>query len=146
MLPIYANGAIGTASRFEGTTVKRTQLALTVLLAVSACDQAPDDDNSRTSAAAASEKSQSRTNPSDELSRSRRSALALSYQLRGLPGTPRPFATKETCEAAQKVVIEAQAKEDKKLGDQGVLFPNRQPLVCFPLSALDNAGAPRPSR
>ena len=126
--------------------MKLTHMVLTLLLAISACDQAPDDDNSRSFAAAAFEKTQSRTNSHDDLSRSRRSALALSYELRGLPGSPRPFATKEACEAARKVGIEAQAKEDKKLGDQGFLFPNRQPLVCFPLSALDNAGALRPSR
>jgi hypothetical protein len=133
------------APRSEGTMVKLTHLVLTALFALSACDQAPDDDNSRASASGASEKGRSGTDPREELSRSRRSALPLSYELRGLPGTPRPFATKETCEAARKVVIEAQAKEDKRLGDQGVLFPNRQPLVCFPLSPLDNAGALRPS-
>ncbi|GAC1585547.1 MAG: hypothetical protein NVS3B5_19940 [Sphingomicrobium sp.] len=47
----------------------------------------------------------------------------------------------ETYDAARKAVIEAQTKEDKKLGDQGMLFPNRPPQACFPLSALVNAGA-----
>ena len=127
--------------------MKRIRSALLILIfAVSACDQAPDNDNSRTSAAAASEMSQSRESPHRERSRTKHGAIALSYELRGLPGTPRQFVTKPTCDAALKAAAEAQAKEDKKLGEQGILFPNRPPLDCFPLSTLDKAGGLNPNR
>ena len=124
--------ALLRGSRSEGVVLNRTHFAFAFLFALSACDQAPDDDNSRTSSLPKSEMSQSRESPRGKISRPTRGTVDV-YELRGLPGMPLPFSTKDKCDAARKVVIETQAKEDKKLGDQGILFPNRPALVCFPV-------------
>lgn len=107
---------------------------MTLLLAVSACDQSPDDDSSRAvppmdKAQHSSQNDQSRGDPNS----ARQSSFATTYELQGAPGEPRQFPTKAKCDVARAAQAEAQAKDDKKLSGQGVVFPNRPLLACVPL-------------
>ncbi|GAC1574802.1 MAG: hypothetical protein NVS3B5_05320 [Sphingomicrobium sp.] len=113
--------------------LRYAQLALMIfLLALSACDRAPDDDNPRSATGTTADNKLS-GKPRRQTTPAPRHALASAYELQGSGGKRRVFQTKQKCEAARTTLVEAQAKEDTKLGDQGILFPDRPVLVCFPL-------------
>ena len=114
--------------------VMQARLALmTLLCAVSACNQAPDDDSSP--AASQVDKAQQ----SRQMEKSRivpisagHGPFAATYELQGAPGEMRQFPTKVKCDAARTALDKAQAQDDKKLNAQGVVFPSRPLLVCVP--------------
>lgn len=117
----------------DGTMMGPLKLALVAMLfALSACDQAPDDDPR-----AAPSVSQAGTNKIGERSSAapppHRLAQGTPYQLQGVPGKPPSFASQEKCEAARTELIEIRAKEDRELSRAGPLPLKAPELVCFPL-------------
>ncbi len=103
-----------------------------MLFALSACDQAPDDDPR-----AAPSVSQAGANKIRERSSAapppHRVAHGTPYQLQGVPGKPPSFPSQEKCEAARTELIEVRAKEDRELSRAGPLPLKAPELVCFPL-------------
>ena len=103
----------------------QVRLALMVVLfAVSACDQAPDDDNSR------SVPPKERVLNSVQKDQSRRASIVTVYELQSAPAGPRQFSTKAQCEAARNALVEAQAKGDRKDSENSVPISNRPVPIC----------------
>ena len=107
-------------------------LLLVILLAVSACDQAPDDDPRATPSVENADGSKvrvrlNRTTPANY------AKVEESYELEGAAGRPRVFPSLEKCQAARGAVASAQAKEDGELSKNGPLRVSPPVLVCFPV-------------
>ena len=114
--------------------LRYAQLAsILLLLALSDCDRAPDDDNARSATGTTVDNNPSGKSQRRQTAPVPRHARVSAYKLQGDRGTQRVFPTKQKCEAARTKLVEAQAREDTKLGDKGILFPDRPVLVCFPL-------------
>ena len=114
--------------------LRYAQLAsILCLLALSDCDRAPDDDNARSATGTTADNHPSGKSQRRQTAPAPRHARVSAYELQGERGMRRVFQTKQKCEAARTTLVEARAREDTKLGDQGILFPDRPVLVCFPL-------------
>ena len=103
-----------------------------LLLAASSCNQAPDDETPGVNTQRLSDAGQARQGRRSRLEAvaSRRSSLAVNYELQGSSVVPRPFPSRERCEKARTAIVEGQAKADNQLSAQGVLSPNRPMLFC----------------
>ena len=103
-----------------------------LLLAASACNQAPDDEAPGVNSQRISDADQVRQGQRvrAEAAASRQSSLAVNYELQGALVVPRPFPSREGCERARTSIVEGQAKADNQLSAHGVLSPNRPMLFC----------------
>ena len=116
------------------TTIRPAKSVLVALLfAISACDQAPDDDPRAATSVHLAGRNKIVARSSVGRTSTHRLADEAPYELQGVPGTPRSFASQEKCEAARTEMIQARVKESRELSRAGPL-PLRPPeLVCFPL-------------
>ena len=109
--------------------MKRRWLALTALLSVASCNQAPDDDTRSVNTPRAVDAERVRQG-----NRSLADAPpAVKYELQGAPGGTRPFPSRQGCEVSRKAMTEAQAKADNQRSEHGVLLPSRPMLACVPI-------------
>ena len=118
----------------DRTMMRPSKLALAVLLfAISACDQAPDDDPRPATSVHSAGRNKIGERSSAARTPKHRLAHGTPYELQGVPGRPPSFASQEKCETARTELIEARVKEARELSRAGPL-PLRPPeLVCFPL-------------
>ena len=113
--------------------MKRKWLTLLALqLAVSACEQAPNDDppgvgTTRVKEAdrvRQSQQSRAKADPYGQRS------FAGTYELQGALGAPRSFESRERCERARRALSDEDAKADREQSERGAMPPNRPFLAC----------------
>lgn len=105
--------------------------SIALMLTLTACGQAPDNEGSRTAlqvdkSGSGKGNDQARSDPVT----SRQSSFSATYELQGAPGDAGPFPTKEKCDTVRAAKAKTQADDDKKLISQGLGLPNRPLLIC----------------